>query len=148
MTTIQVGNRYFPSSAIEILTQANTAPSNPVTLDVSSWVPSGALWYWVSCPLARAYACTSSNYNAVGTIDMSWVARLTQYPTLDLDKWLQIALRGQGGGNYQEMSGKTICIPNVEDCREFIWLTRCPDQHDYYDSAQLTLWLTGWEMPS
>lgn len=148
MTTVQSGNRYFPTSAIEILTQDNTAPTTARTLDVSTWVPSGALWYYVSCPLARAYACTSTNFNAAGTIDMSWTARLVQYDTVDLDKWLQIALKNQTPGDYQEMSGKTICIPNYDNALEFIWRTRCPDQHDYYDSAQLTLWLTGWVMPS
>lgn len=146
-TTIQVANRFFLSSPIQMFTGSNTAPTAPVIQDVSPWVPSGALWYYVSCPLARAYACTSSNYNAPGTIDMSWVARLTQYPDEDIDKWLQIALRGQTPGTYQEMSGKTICIPNLDNCLEFIWMTRCPDQHDYYDSAELTLCLLGWEVP-
>jgi hypothetical protein len=141
-TTIQVINRTFLSSPIQILTQANTAPTNPVIQDVSPWVPSGALWYWIGCPLARAYANLSS-----GTIDMAWVARLPQYPNENLDLFLQIAMQNQIPGSFQEASGKTVCIPNLDNVLKFIWLTQCPNEHDYYDSAQLTLQLLGWEVP-
>jgi hypothetical protein len=144
----QVGNRYFTTSPIQIITQANIVPGSLYGVDVSPWVPSGALWYYVSSPLGRAYACTSSNYNAPGTIDMAWTVRLTVDTTDDFDKFLQIAMQNQIPGTFQEASGKTVCIPNINNALYFYWTTRCPNQHDYYDSAQLTLWLLGWEMPN
>lgn len=147
MAIIQVGNRYFPSSAIQILTQDNTQPTVARTIDVSEWVPSGALWYWVGCPLARAWASPNSGGGPYGTIDMAWTCRLMEYPNEDFDKWCQLALQNQLKNTFQECSGKTICIPNHDNAREFIWRTRCPDLNSYYDSAELTLTLLGWEMP-
>lgn len=173
MATIQIGNRYFPTSAIEILTRANTAPTDERTIDLSAFgVPSDTRWAWIGCPLARAPIAPRRNQNGqldgsgLGTVDMSWTCRLFAHPEEDFDKWLQIALQCQpihslneiinGVNNnwphgYQEASGKTVCIPMRKSDgtseRRFIWRTRCPDNHDYYDGAELTLTLLGWEVP-